>query len=64
MRGGTPKGVSDQWMRNALASGGIVAPRKVGKDRRLPDDFRPLGMAWAVLVALGLVALVVAAIVK
>lgn len=26
MRGGKPKGASEQWMRNALATGGIVPP--------------------------------------
>lgn len=60
MKGGRP---NDQWMKNALASGSIVAPREsvTERHRRL---HQPLGMAWTVMVALGLVALVVAAIVE
>lgn len=63
MRGGTTKGASEQWMRNALASGSITAPRETAteKGRRLQQ---PLGMAWIVLVTLGLAALVVAAILR
>lgn len=62
MRGGKPKGASDQWMRNALASGSIVAPREstANRDQRLA---RLLDDAWIILVASGLVALCVAAVV-
>ena len=56
MRGGQPKGASDQWMRNALASGSIVAP---------PDDpdgrSRAASRAWLVVFVAGLIALIVAA---
>lgn len=63
MRGGKPKGASEQWMRNAIASGSIVAPRETATERGRRLN-QPLGMAWIVLVALGLVALGAAAILK
>lgn len=56
MRGGPPKGTSEQWMRNALASGSIVAPRGEPSPRE-----RALGKAWIVVFSLGVFALLVAA---
>lgn len=56
MRGGTPKGASEQWMRNALASGSITPPR----GEPLPRE-RALGRAWLVVFSLGVFALLVAA---
>lgn len=63
MRGGKQDNSSEQWMRNALATGSIVAPRKTAAERGRRLSWL-LGMAWLVLVALGLVALIAAAILK
>lgn len=56
MNGGKPKAASEQWMRNALASGSIVPPPGEPDPRS-----RALGRVWAVCFTAGVVALFVAA---